>query len=419
MDDCNTGGSGSDISTSDISSNSSDNATATLSSTLTLELPMPTATPVTTAAATATSVQPNIHPSASNNYDIMEHYTIGNLLSEGQYGKVYSGKRKTDQYCVAVKIINDKQTVKLENYILKHVSHMNIVKYVESVHNISFYIVTELIDGPSLLKLATHRPLPEHEARGYALQLVSAVEFLHNKGIIHRDIKLENIMLRQHWTPVLIDFGFACFWHETYLITSFCGSPEYSAPEIITFTPYRGPEVDVWSLNVVIYALTHNYFPFHGKTLEKLMRNILVAKPKFKPHISPSLRNLLATVFMFDNVRRDISYIKNSMWLRGFHDITPVERLELGINISKSATVQHIPRRRYIDQHPIVSDDELAAAATDVASAATIETDNGGGTTANHETTIDNNNNKATNKLRKSSLFGKFFSKFKSHTPRH
>lgn len=114
------------------------------------------------------------------------------------------------------------------------------------------------------LKKQPNYKMDENVAKALALPLFTALAHCHHNNIAHRDIKLENVIIDSNLNPFLIDFGFACVGSEK-IISQFCGTPAYMAPEIVRKKPYYGPSADNWALGVLVYKLVTGFFPFRGK----------------------------------------------------------------------------------------------------------------------------------------------------------
>ena len=279
-------------------------------------------------------ISDSIHTPASTVYEMKK------VLGEGRFGQVHLAQNKgTSEYVAVKKVPLDK--IGVEHIILKKLCHVNIVRYYECYHTDFFEIILQYAGDMNLLRYVQYKDLTELEVRGIMLQVFSAVDYLHNRGVVHRDIKLENIMIL-HSAPILIDFGFATFWREGHCIETYCGSVHYAAPEILCGTPYAGPEVDVWSVAVVIYALIHKGFPFFGDTDEDLYSRILAGRTTFDKNISPALKHMLTTTFLFPATRRRIRYMQNSPWAKGMPDITTEERLNVGNTFTRNSTHEDI-----------------------------------------------------------------------------
>lgn len=122
--------------------------------------------------------------------------------------------------------------------------------------------------------LNERKRVSEVEARGIFRQIVSAVHFLHKNRIVHRDLKLENILIDSNGDIKLADFGLSNNWSPNNLLYTFCGSPLYASPEIVNGFPYFGPEVDCWSLGVLLYTLVYGSMPFQGGDYNRLVKQI-------------------------------------------------------------------------------------------------------------------------------------------------
>ena len=183
----------------------------------------------------------------------------------------------------------------------------------------------EYLQGKTLLDLISRNPFDEDTARRYFRQLVSAVSFIHAKHhIIHRDLKDENILVTPDESTVkIIDWGMATKFSDSSFLHSDCGSPHYAAPEIFKRQPYRGPEVDVWCLGVILYTMVSGCFPFHGK--KSIDVAYLVTKAKYEPlGCSPELEELLQRIFVVSPEHRiSLPEISQHPWLKSVQLSSP------------------------------------------------------------------------------------------------
>ena len=128
-------------------------------------------------------------------------------------------------------------------------------------------MVLERVTGVSLkeylLNIPDHK-LTESQASDIFQQISSAIAYCHERGITHRDLKLDNILLTQNGTVKVIDFGFSTWTKKDFKLKSFCGTPTYMAPEIINKSEFLGPPTDMWALGIILYALLCGTFPFQG-----------------------------------------------------------------------------------------------------------------------------------------------------------
>ena len=164
---------------------------------------------------------------------------------------------------VAIKIIkhesmNDKvklNKIKQEAAILSNFNHPHIMRVYELVESADgVFIVMEYLPGGELYDLILKKQkFTEDEARKIFQQLICAIEYCHSHGVVHRDIKPENILLDDQENIKLGDFGLATYCLDGRFLYTSCGSVNYAAPEIVSGKPYSGPEVDIWSIGVVLF----------------------------------------------------------------------------------------------------------------------------------------------------------------------
>ena len=132
------------------------------------------------------------------------------------------------------------------------------------------YIIMEYAPCGSLLDYVRGRKrIGEAEARKFLYQTLAGLKFCHTNNIIHRDMKLENLLLDEDLNIKIIDFGLSAIVVPGKRLRVHCGSPSYAAPEIVSRRDYDGPPVDVWSLGVVLFAMTAGYLPFHARNNDK------------------------------------------------------------------------------------------------------------------------------------------------------
>ncbi|XP_008792213.2 serine/threonine-protein kinase STY13-like [Phoenix dactylifera] len=208
---------------------------------------------------------------------------IGSKIGEGAHGKVYEGKYR--EQIVAIKVLNsgntpeEKATLEArfirEVNMMSRVKHENLVKFIGACKDPIMVIATELLPGMSLKKyLLTIRPqkLDLRQAVSFALDIARAMDCLHANGMIHRDLKPDNLLLTAHQKNVkLVDFGLAREETVTEMMTAETGTYRWMAPELYsTVTLRRGEKkhytnkVDVYSFGIVLWELLTNRMPFEG-----------------------------------------------------------------------------------------------------------------------------------------------------------
>lgn len=217
-------------------------------------------------------------------------YVLGDSLGKGSYAVVKVAYSKKLKRQVAIKIILKKKAP--EDYItkflpreisvMKKIKHPNIIGLYEAIEtNSRIFLVMDMADGGDLLDyIKTNGAICEPEARKFFRQLVDAAEYLHNLGVVHRDLKCENILLDRNKNILLSDFGFARsqpIENETgkrRLSLTFCGSYAYAPPEILRGIAYDGTRSDVWSMGVVLFTMLCAKLPYDDSNLKLLMEQV-------------------------------------------------------------------------------------------------------------------------------------------------
>ncbi|KAH7925023.1 Pkinase-domain-containing protein [Leucogyrophana mollusca] len=266
-------------------------------------------------------------------------YLLLQTLGEGEFGKVKLGLHSQWGEEVAVKLIrrgNIDTSVRMskverEIEVLRTLKHPNIVRLYDVIETDKYIgIILEYASGGELFDhILAHRYLKEKDAAKLFSQLISGVWYIHQKKIVHRDLKLENLLLDRHRNVIITDFGFANrFEHRTDdLMQTSCGSPCYAAPElVISEGLYVGSAVDIWSCGVILYAMLAGYLPFDddpanpdGDNINLLYKYIVNTPLSFPEYVSPEARDLLSMMLVPDPVRRaDLRSIMSHPWLAAY-----------------------------------------------------------------------------------------------------
>lgn len=234
----------------------------------------------------------------------VDFYRFGKQLGKGAFGKVYLGLHRLTGLKVAIKTI-DKSFIKDERtrkkvfqevFVMKRVQHQNVIRLFEVFESTRhLMIVLEYSGGGDLLQLVkTRGRLPESEAKSIFGQVVDGVEACHNRNVIHRDIKLDNILLTTDFNCIKIcDFGVSRVVKPGEKINEQCGTPAYLAPEIIADRGYEPFYVDIWSMGVLLYAMVCGTVPFKAKTLPDLHKLILRCKYHMPSNLSVEIQDLI------------------------------------------------------------------------------------------------------------------------------
>ncbi|KAI9019107.1 kinase-like domain-containing protein [Hyaloraphidium curvatum] len=318
---------------------------------------------------------------------MQQQYVIGEELGVGGFGFVVAGERRNPKEDVAIKFIfrnripaqgwardPDLGVVPMEVYILKNVRHRNIVRFLDYIEDERFCILVEELHGtqwtkpdnpihkqpaapaaelsalslkdkasalgaaqaagevPALRRtksmdlfecIEQHNRLPEKEAKKVFKQVAEAVAYLHNKGVVHRDLKDENIVIDDAYHVKLIDFGSAAVeprGNPNFLWDRFMGTVQFAAPEILKGEKYRGRPADVWALGVLLYTILFGENPFSGS------EHAILGAPKKQPGaaVSPEAEHLVEALLAKEwRTRPTADQILQHPWLRDAEDPVP------------------------------------------------------------------------------------------------
>ncbi|XP_049276425.1 MAP/microtubule affinity-regulating kinase 3 isoform X17 [Rhipicephalus sanguineus] len=258
-------------------------------------------------------------------------YRLLKTIGKGNFAKVKLAKHVPTGKEVAIKIIdktqlNPSSLQKLfrEVRIMKMLDHPNIVKLYQVIETEkTLYLVMEYASGGEVFDyLVAHGRMKEKEARAKFRQIVSAVQYCHQKRIIHRDLKAENLLLDGEMNIKIADFGFSNEFVPGMKLDTFCGSPPYAAPELFQGKKYDGPEVDVWSLGVILYTLVSGSLPFDGANLKELRERVLRGKYRIPFYMSTDCENLLKKFLVLNPAKRaTLEVIMKDKWMNiGYED---------------------------------------------------------------------------------------------------
>uniref|UniRef100_A0A1A7W814 MAP/microtubule affinity-regulating kinase 3 n=2 Tax=Iconisemion striatum TaxID=60296 RepID=A0A1A7W814_9TELE len=287
------------------------------------------------------------------------NYRLLKTIGKGNFAKVKLARHILTGREVAIKIIdktqlnpNSLQKLFREVRIMKILNHPNIVKLFEVIETErTLYLVMEYASGGEVFDyLVAHGRMKEKEARAKFRQIVSAVQYCHQKHIVHRDLKAENLLLDADMNIKIADFGFSNEFTLANKLDTFCGSPPYAAPELFQGKKYNGPEVDVWSLGVILYTLVSGSLPFDGQNLKELRERVLRGKYRIPFYMSTDCENLLKRFLVLNpakrgtlEVREDAeNQIMKDRWINsGFEEdeLKPYTEPELDITDQKRIDV--------------------------------------------------------------------------------
>ncbi|XP_013176783.1 PREDICTED: serine/threonine-protein kinase par-1 isoform X1 [Papilio xuthus] len=253
------------------------------------------------------------------------NYQLEKTIGTGNFAVVKLATHVITKTKVAIKIIdkarldedNLKKTFR-EIAIMKRMRHPHIVKLyqvMESAHTI--YLVTEYASNGEIFDhLVSKGRMPESEAARIFAQMVAAVGYCHSRGVVHRDLKAENLLLDRDMNIKLADFGFSNEYSAGATLATWCGSPPYAAPELFEGRHYNGPKVDIWSLGVVLYVMVCGALPFDGSTLSDLRNVVLSGKFRIPYFMSQECEHLIRHMLVVDPEKRlSLRGVARHRWL--------------------------------------------------------------------------------------------------------
>ncbi|ENN80185.1 hypothetical protein YQE_03381, partial [Dendroctonus ponderosae] len=276
-------------------------------------------------------------------------YFLGKSIGTGSYAtvRVRHLRKKNRCFCeiflrfqmahserhegnVAIKIVSKfsapadylKKFLPREIEVVKGLRHPNLIRFlqaIETTHRV--YIIMEFAENGSLLDIIRKdQHIDEIRSRKWFKQLTYAIEYCHDRGVVHRDIKCENMLMDDSWNIKLSDFGFARGHMkpkngQPILSETFCGSYAYASPEILRGIPYQPQFADVWSMGVVLFAMVFGRLPFDDSNYKELIKQVSskVVFPK-DPKVSSGCKSLINKILAPLKSRIRLSGIKMDQW---------------------------------------------------------------------------------------------------------
>ncbi|KAF3693322.1 MAP/microtubule affinity-regulating kinase 4 [Channa argus] len=258
------------------------------------------------------------------------NYRLLKTIGKGNFAKVKLARHILTGREVAIKIIDKTQLnptslqkLYREVRIMKTLNHPNIVLLFEVIETEkTLYLVMEYASGGEVFDyLVAHGRMKEKEARAKFRQIVSAVHYCHGKNIVHRDLKAENLLLDADSNIKIADFGFSNEFTAGSKLDTFCGSPPYAAPELFQGKKYDGPEVDIWSLGVILYTLVSGSLPFDGQNLKELRERVLRGKYRVPFYMSTDCEGILRRFLVLNPAKRcSLEQIMKDKWINVGYD---------------------------------------------------------------------------------------------------
>ncbi|OAC97972.1 hypothetical protein MUCCIDRAFT_127302, partial [Mucor lusitanicus CBS 277.49] len=277
---------------------------------------------------------------------IIGNYTLINTLGSGSMGKVRLAVHNITGDKLAVKIVprhmhaKDKQQQqhtskkkdKDEHREIRTIREASIMlllhhPFIASLKEMLildpyYYLFMEYVNGGQLLDyIISHGKLKEKQARRFGRQILSALDYCHRNSIVHRDLKIENILISQAGNIKIIDFGLSNLFSPRSSLSTFCGSLYFAAPELLNAKAYTGPEVDVWSFGVVLYVLVCGKVPFDDQNMPALHEKIKRGVVDYPSHLSTDCKSVLSRMLVTNPAHRaTVSEIMIHPWMNKGYD---------------------------------------------------------------------------------------------------
>ncbi|KAI4345724.1 hypothetical protein L6164_012822 [Bauhinia variegata] len=260
---------------------------------------------------------------------VLGKYRLTRLLGRGSFAKVYQGESLIDNSSVAVKIIDKAKTdAVMEPRIVREVDamrrlqhHPNIIKIYEVMATKSkiYFIVEFAVGGELFSKILRRGRLTEPVARRYFQQLVSALCFCHQNGVAHRDLKPQNLLLDKDGNLKVSDFGLSALPEQLKngLLHTACGTPAYTAPEILCRHSYDGSKADAWSCGLILYVLLAGFLPFDDSNIPAMCKKISRRDYQFPEWISKPARYVIYRLLDPNpNTRMSLESLFQNSWFK-------------------------------------------------------------------------------------------------------
>ncbi|KAI9102862.1 kinase-like domain-containing protein [Phlyctochytrium arcticum] len=290
-------------------------------------LPSPTADSSSASVPESPSVSSQNSKGDEEGTIFLDRFVLQKPLGEGSYGKVKLAQDLTTRKMVALKIIQ-KSSLKKSSHVTRLKREVRIMRLlhhpiITRLHDVietdkEIVLAMEYVEGGELFDyIVAHKRLKEKTARKLFRQIVSAVDYCHQSSIIHRDLKPENVLLDIDRNVKIIDFGFVKFYDRTDQLNTFCGSPFYASPEMILGKQYLGPEVDVWSMGVILFALLNGHLPFRDPNTTVLYKTISTGTYETRTqYMTAESADLIQKMLTVDPLKRaTLEQIRNHPWV--------------------------------------------------------------------------------------------------------
>ncbi|XP_062238662.1 protein kinase C theta type [Platichthys flesus] len=267
----------------------------------------------------------------------VEDFVLHKMLGKGSFGKVFLAELKKSGQFFAVKALkkdvvlmdDDVECTMVERRVLclawenPFLTHLYCT--FQTKENL-FFVMEYLNGGDLMFHIQSVRKFDQHRATFYAAEIICGLQFLHSKGIIYRDLKLDNVLLDSEGHIKIADFGMCKEnMHDDLRTSTFCGTPDYIAPEILLGQKYNSA-VDWWSFGVLLYEMLIGHSPFHGRDEEELFQSIRTDNPVYPCSLHKDSKDILVKLFVREPEER--LGVKGDIRQHGFFRTTDWNALE-------------------------------------------------------------------------------------------
>ncbi|VDN03595.1 unnamed protein product [Thelazia callipaeda] len=318
-----------------------------------------------------------------------KYYNTYHLIGNGAFGSVKLTARKDNGLLAVAKFIckskvfpeswipspkRGNRVVPIELHLLETLSHPNIVKILDVFENDMYYqlVMEKLGCGMDLFEFIDHQPKLDEPLISYIFrQVVNAVSYLHSKNIVHRDVKDENVIIDQNFACKLIDFGSAAYFDQNFVFSTFCGTMEYCSPEVLSGNKYRGPELEMWSMGVLLYTLVFYENPFHN------VQETVQADIGFPWEVSEGLFQIITWLLHRNpDLRATIQDLSDHWWIKQAVDVRKYKFQDvLGVKNEQTKFDLHTFRSGLTNYFDHMSSTGASSLVTDTASSGKSESE--------------------------------------------
>ena len=261
---------------------------------------------------------------------IVDEYELVELLGKGSFSHVYKAwniHQNSDSEYVGIKVISKKNlnqdgdTERLHREVdaMNSLSHENIVRLYKFFNDKDYYyLVMDLCQGGTVYSyISAGNHLREPQAATIFLQIVEAIDYCHSHNIAHRDLKLQNILFTTFPSIKVSDFGLCSYINNDTKMSTFCGSPCYSAPECINHIDYDGKLADIWSLGVILFELVTSSHPWNIENVGQMVQQITNAQYTIPAYVTSACADLIESMLKVKCEERiDIESIMIHPWMK-------------------------------------------------------------------------------------------------------